>query len=489
MTRLCEQTLATIPADIARPTYDRGQTAVGIVHLGAGAFFRGHQAVYTEDAVAREGGNWGICAVALHSRGTVQALRDQNGLYTLAICDQRPVCRIVGIIKEAICATDEPGRVLQRLSARETKIVTLTITEKGYALTSEGRLDVTHADIQHDLQTPQRPKSAIGYLVAACRLRQQREIPPLTMISCDNVSSNGDKLRSACVDYAKQVDADLARYIAERVNFPNSMVDSITPAMDDDMLAKITSTTGVIDHAAVQREEFKQWVIEDKLPEDVPAWASVGVIICTDIAAYEQAKLTILNAAHSSLAYLGLLAGLDTVEEAIHFAPLRRFVGDMIIAESIPALDYCQGLDPRTYWSQIQTRFENPELRHRLAQISHDGSQKIPLRIFPLIRFAAQHDIVAVRACFVVAAWIHFYTVPPAHGSKPVDGYLDTLGTSLPSSELAPKAHIESFMRATGVFSEDIFSLPKIRKTIVYNVEAISAKGILTAMNEISLHE
>ena len=487
MERLSDNTLEILKPIAATPDYDRSGLGIGIVHMGPGAFHRGHQAIYTEDAITKSGGDWGICAVSLNSDTVAKALTPQDGLYTLAIKDKAPSYRVVGVIKEALCARLEPQKVMARLTDKATKIVTLTITEKGYSLNAQGRLDTSNSRIAVDLKTPSEPVSAIGYLVEACRLRREAKAKPLTLISCDNLPDNGDKLKAACEDFAELIDKDLAIYIAGHVRFPNTMVDSITPATDAGVIADVAQHIGLEDASPIQREAFKQWVIEDNLPDDRPDWAGSGAIITNDVAGFEKTKLRILNCAHSTLTYLGLLAGEESVEDAINNDALRGFVDSLISDESIPTIDAPQGLDLDEYWSQIQARFENPHIKHLLEQISHDGSQKIPARIFPVILHHIKEGRIAKRACFVAGAWIAFNHKRRKAGNNPVDGYLDQIADMLPPTDSSAEDYAAAFLDNQEIFPSEIAAHPEVRSAIIKSAKDIAEFGVLTALSPIKL--
>jgi fructuronate reductase len=484
MARLSNKTLEQ--ANAAKPDYDRSKVGVGIVHIGPGAFHRAHQAFFTDEAIAKSGGDWGICGVSLNSRGATESLTPQDGLYTLAIKDKSPSYRIIGSVREVLCAKDDPSAVLRRLTSEKTKIVTLTITEKGYALGPDGHLDKSNAGIKADLSTPDAPGSAIGYLVEACRLRHAKGSVPLTIISCDNLPENGDKLRTACLEYASEIDPILNDFIAEFVKFPNTMVDSITPATDEGVISDVEDAIGLLDKGPVQRESFAQWVIEDNLPQGRPDWESAGVIITPDVQAFEKTKLRILNGAHSTLTYLGLMAGEETVEDAISNPVLSNFVSKLIEKETIPTIEPPKGLDLQNYWKATKARFENPHIRHLLEQISHDGSQKIPARIFPVIKYYAEQNQVAKAACFVVAGWIEFNRKRRQADDLPTDGYLTQISSQLPDPYLSASRYAESFLAIEGLFPAFILENSAVTDAIIESCEAIDESGVQKAMESLA---
>ncbi|KAB7763188.1 mannitol dehydrogenase family protein [Xanthomonas maliensis] len=404
--RLSAATLTQLPAAIVRPGYDPAATRIGIVHLGAGAFHRAHQAAYI-DALLGEQPDWGICAVSLHNPQVRDALRPQDGLYTLALLDEAPQLRIIGAIREVLCGGDEPAAVLARLADPDVRLVTLTVTEKGYCLLGD-TLDLDHPDIVHDLAHPASPRSAIGYLVAGLRTRWQHGTAPFTVLSCDNLTDNGHLLRAAVQRLAQQHDPALAQWIQAQVSFPCSMVDSITPASDDALRARVQAQIDLDDAWPIQRERYSQWVIEDRFCNGRPALERVGVTFSDDIAGYARAKLRLLNGPHSALAYLGSLLGLTSVAEAMRHPQLAPFVQRLMQQDIAPTLPPLAGFDAQGYSAAILARFANPAIDHRLAQIAWDGSQKLPVRLFGTLRDAMDAGRPIDRLCLPVAAWLHF---------------------------------------------------------------------------------
>lgn len=480
MAVLSRHTITSIPDAVSRPSYDREALGIGIVHIGPGAFHRGHQAVFTEDAVTRSGGDWGISAVSLNSTTAEDVARDQDGLYTLAVKDQITDYRVVGIIKEGLCARKAPDAVLARLSNPATHIVTLTITEKGYARAADGGLDMDNAAITKDIKGGGAPTTAIGYLVRAFALRRAGGAGPMTVISCDNLPDNGHGLRRACLEFAGAVDGDLVPYIERNITFPNTMVDSITPASDDALLADIERVTGLSDVWAVQRERFSQWVIEDNFAGPRPDWEAAGVTITDDVSGYEMVKLRILNGAHIALTYMGLLAGLETVQGAVEHDMLGPFVDVLMRYDSMPSLIPPKGLDTVTYWEQTQARFKNPHIRHRLEQIAHDGSQKIPARILPVIAYHQDHSAApAAHSCIVLAAWIEFTRQRRLAGVAVIDGYLNSIRETLPDPYLDAGDYAAAFLALGTLIPENISGDAAISDRVIESCEAIAKDGIL----------
>jgi fructuronate reductase len=297
--------------------------------------------------------------------------------------------------------------VLDRLADPATRLVTLTITEKGYCLAG-GDLDLANPEITHDLASPATPRGALGYVVAGLRRRWRQGIAPYTVLSCDNLADNGGRLRRVILQYAQRVDPALRDWIEAQVAFPRSMVDSITPATDDALREQVSAQLACTDAWPVQREAYSQWVVEDRFCNARPALERVGVTMSDDIAGYDRAKLRLLNAPHSALAYLGSLLEIETVAEAMRHPQLAGFVERLMRDHIAPSLAAPAGFDAQAYTGAILERFRNPAIRHKLSQIAWDGSQKLPVRLFGMITDALHAGRPVDDLCMPVAAWMHF---------------------------------------------------------------------------------
>lgn len=381
--RLSNSTLAQLPPDIQRPAYDRGKIATGIVHFGPGAFFRAHIASYFDDLLATDP-RWGICAVSLCSPDIRNTLNPQDNLYTLAVLDEPVRYRVIGALTQVLCATDQAEAVRRALASSATHLITLTITEKGYAGTGA---------------------SAIRWIVEAHGLRRAVGLPALTVMSCDNLSGNGAYLRAAVLSEAHRADPSLAEWIAAEARFPSTMVDSITPASTAALRSAVAAAVGVADAWPVQREPFRQWAI-DSLPSGMPDLASVGATVGIDVHGYEQQKLRLLNGPHSTLAWLGLLLGYETVADAMTDPALARFIEQLMRLEIAPTLS----LESDGFITAVLDRFRNPRIRHQLDQIAIDSSQKLPHRLLGTVADALDAGRAHERLAAALAGWMRFAT-------------------------------------------------------------------------------
>ncbi|WP_213982252.1 mannitol dehydrogenase family protein [Sphingomonas sp. dw_22] len=459
MTSLSRATLASLPAAIARPARDLQSIRTGIVHFGPGAFHRAHQAAYV-DRVLETDPRWGIAAVSLRSPGTVDALKAQDGLYTLAVIDREPSMRILAAHSDAI-GPGEGAKLRTLLADPAVRIATSTVTEKGYCLTGEGTLDLAHSDIVHDLQRPAEPRSVIGWIVAGLADRHAAGTAPFAMLCCDNMTGNGGKLRAACAALAREQDPALAAWIEAEVAFPDSMVDSITPASDPAFLTQVAQALHVQDKAAVQRESFTQWVLQRFDMADGPDLGSAGVTLTNDVRGYEQAKLRILNGAHSSLAYIGLHLGLETVFEAMSDPALEHFVSRLMHYDIAASLKPVEGLDVAGYADAVLDRFRNPAIRHLLSQIAWDGSQKLPYRLLDTVQDALDHDRNIERLAVPVAAWIAFVRRKAQAQEKITDPLAETLAAAATGSDVAA-----AMLGLRQIFPERLATDPRFRHAV-----------------------
>ena len=422
MERLDRTRLGALPDEVIRPGYDRDAVGIGIVHLGLGAFHRAHMAVYVDELLAMGAGDWAIAGVSLRSAGVHDALAPQDGLYTVVERGpEGPRCRVIGSVKQVLVAPASPEAVLEQMESPATRIVSLTVTEKGYCHSpATGALDETHPDILHDLGDLDAPKSAIGFLVSALDRRRRADRPPFTVLSCDNLPSNGDTARGIVQRFADLVDPALGRWVEDHVAFPNTMVDRIVPATTDADRDAVAAALGCRDAWPVVTEPFRQWVIEDRFCDGRPDWDAAGAQLAEDVAPFELMKLRLLNGAHSSLAYLGYLAGYETVSDAMADPNMAAFIRRLMDEEVTPTLTVPPGTDLAAYKDALIERFRNPALQHRTWQIAMDGSQKLPQRLLGTVhdRLAAGQPIDGLA--LGIAAWMRYVTGADEQGN-PID--------------------------------------------------------------------
>lgn len=409
LARLSNATLGALPDEIERPSYDRSRVKPGVIHLGIGAFHRAHQADVFDRALAAGDQRWGVRGVSLRSAGVRDQLNPQDGLYSLVIRDcERTRTRVVGAILDVLVAPEGPAAAVEAIAGTDTHIVTLTITEKGYRLDpASGVLLEEDPDVAGDLASLNTPRTAPGLLAAGLALRRARGLGPLTVISCDNLPQNGTRIRDAVLALGRRHDPALAEWIEGTCAFPQTMIDRIVPATTVEDLQALAQRMGVADQGMVKTEPFTQWVIEDRFAGERPDFERLGVQVTKDVGLFEAAKLRMLNGAHSALAYLGGLAGLEFMHRVVAEPCFAAYV-ERLWDEAETTLTPPPGLDLKAYRHDLMARFANASLEHRTHQIAMDGSQKLPQRLLATLadRLASRQGIDALALS--IAGWIRW---------------------------------------------------------------------------------
>lgn len=406
--------LAQSSPDLIVPDYDRSGVRPGIVHFGVGGFHRAHQAVVVDDLLKQGSGqDWGIVGVGLLPGDAAMrdALSQQDCLYTLLQkhADGRVDARVIGSIVDYRFAPDDPEAVIDLLTDPAIRIVSLTITEGGYCFDpGTGVFDASSAGVESDLKPGASPRTVFGFITEGLARRRARGVPPFAVMSCDNIQGNGDRARVALSSFAALRDADLGRWIHDCVDFPNSMVDRITPVTTDDDRRLLQRQFGVADRWPVVAESFFQWVVEDRFDSGRPRFDHAGVHLVDDVEPYELMKLRLLNAGHQALAYVGYLSGYRFVHEAISDPGIRRFVRDYLDFEATPTLKPVPGVDLEAYKDELLERFANAAIGDTLARLCADASNRIPRWNVPVIRerLLAGGDV--RRSAAVIASWARY---------------------------------------------------------------------------------
>ncbi|WP_335642515.1 mannitol dehydrogenase family protein [Loktanella salsilacus] len=395
--------------------------ATGIVHLGLGAFFRAFGCVYVADAMQAAGGDWGIVGVSLRSPDTREALKPQDWAYTsVTLTPDGPQTRVIDVLNDVLVAPEDPQAVLDAMCDPGVRIVSLTVTEKGYCHNpATGALNMGHPDILYDL-THNLPRSAPGYLVRALQQRHAAGIAPFTVLTCDNLPHNGALVRGVVLDMARRIDPALADWIAENGRFPATMVDRITPATTDEDIKTVEQLTGFHDAAPVMHEPFRQWAVQDDFVNgDRPDLAAAGAQLVDDVAAFEDMKLRMLNGTHSALAYLGYLAGHETISDTVADPAFAAYVRHCW-EEIMPAVAAPPGIHLTDYADALFDRYANPAIRHRTWQIAMDGSQKLPQRLLGTLRANLDAGRDSPALCLAVAGWMR-YVAGKDEAGQPID--------------------------------------------------------------------
>ena len=476
--RLSQSSLAKLASGIAVPAYDRTKVTPGIVHLGIGAFHRAHMAVYVDDLLGKDP-SWGIVGASLRRPDTKEALEPQDGLYTIAVRDAEGTHpRVIGSILSVIDANTQREELLTLMADPAIRIVSLTVTEKGYCHDpATGELDQKHADIVHDLANPKAPKSAPGMLVEALARRKAAGVAPFTVMSCDNLPSNGETAKRIVTKFAALRDSELGEWV-KAVAFPSTMVDRIVPSTTDADRDEVAGLIGAEDAWPIMTEPFTQWVIEDHFPSGRPAFETVGAQLVADVEPFELMKLRMLNGSHSTMAYAGYLAGYEYIAEVMGDAAYVKLIHGLMTEEAMPTLDM-PGVDLGAYRDQLLERFRNPALKHRTWQIAMDGSQKLPQRLLGTIRDRLRAGQGIVRLALGVAAWMRYVTGVAEDGSEidVRDPHALKMHAIAADAGDDAEALFDGLVGLSEVFGADLAGHAEFRTAVVGHLESLFDEG------------
>jgi len=461
---LTNETLGALPGNVAGPRYDRRRVTPGIVHIGVGGFHRAHEAVYVDDLLNQNiAQDWGICGVGL--RGEDKAMRDaltpQDGLYTVVTRSaEGDKARVVGSLVRYLFAPDEDQAMRGALASPQTRIVSLTITEGGYA------------------PAPAPPGSVFAYLADALARRRAAGTPPFTVLSCDNLPHNGDAARRAVLAAAAG-QGDLPQWIEENGVFPNSMVDRITPQTTDADRQMVQSEFGIEDAWPVVCEPFTQWIIEDKFADGRPPWEQAGAQFVPDVDPYETMKLSLLNGSHFAMAYLGFLAGFSTVPEVMADPQFRAFIQRLMDAEVTPLLPPVPGIDLTDYKATLLTRFDNPAIKDQVTRLCLNGSGKFPQYLLPSLRKALAADRPHRLLTLALAGWMRYLTGEDEQGhAYKID---DPRAAELTALAQAGGSDPRPLLGATDIFG-DLEQSSELVHRLSDDLARLSAQGARAAL-------
>lgn len=394
--------------------YDRSKVRAGILHIGVGNFHRAHQEFYTNRLLEYpDQHGWGICGAMLlpGDERLYRILKKQGQEYTLTVCgrDGHDEAYRIGSLVELLWAGENPEAVLDRIADRNIRIITMTITEGGYNIEkSTGEFILDDKAVRHDLETPRSPQTVFGFIAEGLRRRRAAGNGPVTILSCDNLQHNGNTARKAFTSFIQAQDPELAEWLKDNVTFPDSMVDRITPATRPEDVIRLNGKNGTDDQAPVYCEDFIQWVIEDDFIAGRPAWKKVGVEFTSDVTAYENMKLSLLNASHTLLSYPSFLGGYRKVDDAMHDERIAKFVKTFMDRDITPYVPAPGNTDLELYKQTLIERFGNRSVSDQIARLCFDGISKFPVYVMPnLVKMIAHHADLT-RVAYLIAAYRHY---------------------------------------------------------------------------------
>ncbi|WP_294471873.1 mannitol dehydrogenase family protein [uncultured Bacteroides sp.] len=476
-------------AQVISYSYNREQVKPGILHIGVGNFHRAHEEYYTNLLLENpDQQNWGICGAMLlpSDEPLYKALTKQGNEYTLTVCgrDGKDQAYRIGSLIELIWGIENPEAVISKIADKNIRLITLTITEGGYNIEkATGEFMLEDENIKHDLQHPQSPKTTFGFIAEGLRRRKAAGNGPVTILSCDNLQHNGNTARKAFTSFIEAQDAELAAWVAQNVTFPNSMVDRITPATRPDDIARLNAKNGTSDEAPVYCEDFIQWVIEDNFIAGRPAWERVGAEFTDDVTAYENMKLSLLNASHTLLSYPSFLSGYRKVDDAMHDERIARFVRTFMDVDITPYVPAPGNTDLELYKQTLIERFGNCSVSDQIARLCFDGISKFPVYVMPnLIKMIRDHADLT-RLAYLFASYRHYLKYK-------TDDNGETFEVAEPWMTPEDEALINSndpldFLALSPFQSTDLKAADKLVHLYLQMVDAIKEKGAMPVLESI----
>jgi fructuronate reductase len=464
--------------------------ATGIVHLGLGNFHRAHAAVYTAHSLAAEPGVWGIHGFANRSRDVVSAMAAQDGRYSiLELSDRGRRAGVVDVHRGLGVLADEPDAFVAAVANPANRILTLTVSEVGYCRSARtGTLDLDLDDVRADIADPAHPRSTVGLIARGLAVRAA-DGAPITVLSCDNLQSNGQATRAVLAEflYASAVSDDVLTFVDSHVTFPNSMVDRIVPATTAQTAADVAELLGVDDRCSVPAEDFTMWVLEDHFAAGRPAWDRAGAVMSDEVESYELVKLRLLNGSHSLIAYLGILDGRATIADAWAQDFVRDAVRACIDNEYLPTIALPLGFDLDAYLDSLSHRWANAPLGHRTSQVGTDGSVKLLQRIPEPAQIALRDGRVPHLLALTIAGWIATVAPPPGfdpgrYAAEVREPARDRLAEATRGAA-GPREHAMAVLR-NGFLPDDLTAHAAFADRVADFVVAIAQGGIRAAAQE-----
>jgi len=459
-----------------------------IMHFGPGAFFRSFVASLIDEVNQKDVENWGIIAVSLHSEDSFNKLAGQDLVFNaLSMSTEKKRVQKISSISDFLVAQKEGQSVLNALSDVKIEFVSLTITEKGYHYNSDKKeLDFSNQNIINDLENLENPKTAVGFLVAGLRDRYLNGKVPFTILSCDNLPNNGAVVKKIILDFAQKIDLSFAKWISKEVCFPSSMVDRITPATKDQDIINFAEEYGVYDPALVIHEEFSQWIIEDKFSSARPNFELAGIQMVSNVELHEKMKLRCLNGTHSALAYLGYLAGFNTIAECVSDDSLLNYIQYLWEKEIIPTLETPEGENLNDYSSKLLERYQNPAIEHRTWQIAMDGSQKLPQRILETVNDLLKQQKNFQGLALAIAAWIKYVTGIDLDGATiDVRDPLANDFVKIAKKSKTREQYVDSILNLSKVFPANLRESSAFRIEIQNSYKLLEKYGSLVSVKKL----
>ena len=464
------------------PEYARDGLVTGIVHLGVGGFHRSHQAMVVDRLLASgEARDFAICGVGVleQDRRMADVMAEQGGLYTLVAkhADGSRDARVIGSIVDYLFAPDDPDAVVERLASPDTRIVSLTVSEGGYNRDpATGEFMASDPGVQHDLSHPDAPRTVFGLVAAGLRRRRDRGLGPFTVMSCDNLADNGQIARDSFTTFTRLLDPALGAWVADRVRFPNSMVDRITPVTSDEDRAETSKTLGVVDGWPVVAEPYVQWVLEDDFAAGRPPFDQAGVQVVADVGPWERMKLRLANGGHQALCHVGVLAGFRYAHEAAADPGIAAYLTAYLDTEAAPTLEIVPDLGLDAFKGALLDRWRNSAIADTLDRIRTDSSDRLPAWLLPVVVDNLATGGPVRASALACAAWAHACEGRDDNGNPLA--ILDRAATELSRLAAAQAEDPAAFLADRALFG-DLVDEPRFRSAFLEARTSLIEHGAL----------
>lgn len=476
-------------SNVKQFTYNRKDVKAGILHFGIGNFHRAHLEYLTNLLMEHHADqrSWGICGAMIlpSDERLYTALKNQDGEYTLTVCgrDGKDQAWLIGSLVELYWGMNDQEAILNKIADPNIRIITMTITEGGYNQdkhTGEFRLD--DEKVRHDLEHGAHPVTVFGYVAEGLRRRRAAEAGSITILSCDNLQHNGDTARRSFCTFIEAQDKDLYDWVKKNVSFPNSMVDRITPATHPEDIKRLNEQNDSHDQAPVYCEDFIQWVVEDDFVDGRPDWEKVGVQFTKDVTAFENMKLSLLNASHTILSYPSFLSGYRKVDSAMHDARIVKFVRDFMDKDITPYVPAPENTDLNEYKNTLIERFANRTVSDQIARLCFDGVSKFPVYVMPNLEKMVLDGKDLTRVTYLFAAYRHYlkyHTDDNGENFEVNDPWLTDEDKKIIASDDA-----KAFLHLSPFQSTDLEKSEAFTKQYLAFVDAIKKDGAMKTLEE-----
>lgn len=470
-------------------SYNRDEVTPGILHFGVGNFHRAHQEYYTnlllEDPSQKQ---WGYCGAMIlpENEKLFKALQSQDLKYSLTVCGRDGVNHpyIIGSIRELMWGIENREGILDKIADPKIKIITLTITEGGYNISKKtGDFILEDNKVQHDIHNPHEPETVFGYIAEGLRRRIASGAGPITILSCDNLQHNGSTAKKAFTTFFAAQDEKLAKWVETNVTFPNSMVDRITPATKPEDIVRLNKENGLNDACPVYTEDFIQWVIEDKFIAGRPHWEAVGAEFTDDVTAYENMKLSLLNASHIMLAYPSYLHGYRKVDVAMQDPRIVKLLETFMNKDITPYVPAPKGIDLDLYKKTLIERFGNKNVSDQVARLCFDGISKFPVYLMPNLGKMVRDDADLTRVAFLIATYRHYLKYKVDDNGQPYT--VDEPWLTEPDEKLIESDDPMDFLKASPFESVDLKGSKQFVTLYLKIVQKLREEGAMKTLEEI----